>query len=66
MNVRTKLAVHRKSDGTFRDYDSITEEDMNVEYPVGFFFDMEHDDESFSDNFSKSSIETNDITSTLV
>ena len=42
-------------------YDSISEEDMIVESPVGFFFDMEHDNNSFSDNISKSSIETNDM-----
>ena len=42
-------------------YDSISEEDMIVESPVGFFFDMEHDNNSFSDNISKSSIETHDM-----
>ena len=42
-------------------YDSVSEQDMIVESPVGFFFDMEHDDKSFSDIFSKSSIETNDM-----
>ena len=42
-------------------YDSILEEDMIVDSPVGFFFDMEHDNNSFSDNISNSSIETNDI-----
>ena len=34
-----KIAVHRKSDGTFRVQKNIyshTEEDMNVESPVGF------------------------------
>ena len=37
---------------------------MNVESPVGFFY-IEHDDKSFSDNISKSSIKTNNITSIL-
>ena len=41
--------------------ENILEEDMIVESPVGFFFDMEYDDKSFSDNISKSSIETNDF-----
>ena len=44
----------------------IIEEDTIVESPVDFFFDMEHDDKSFSDDDSKSSIESNNINPTLV
>ena len=60
-HTRTSTGIEYSTVPKTDNYDSISEEDMIVESPVGFFFDMEHDDKSFSDNISKSSIETNDL-----
>ena len=51
---------------TTENYNSIIEEDTIVQSPVGFFFDMEPDEKSFSDDISKSSMDSNNATSTLV
>ena len=64
--ISTSTGIETTDVPKTENYNSIIEEDTIVQSPVGFFFDMEHDDNSFSDDISKNSIESNNSTSSLV